>query len=246
MEFINALFPALPGQQILTKSTHRRVVATDRIREIFGDRPVYGPVVTFPFIGNSIYSYPTDNPAGANENWRVTIIGWFAFFTMSLAIASFSWCDMLIMWALSFGEAEILANDRFIPDDAWYRLYHIGFGISGVNGWLAGYLLARSISSRRNWGVLGGFMVLKSYIEQWWAGNVGTSHRCHFTTLLEGFLAGIVLEHYGPKPKPFQLVRKHIGKIVISIIVVYAAMGPSLEFFFPDPPGYTSMVAPPP
>jgi len=223
------ILPQLPGQRIA--STRRRLV---------GRQPQGYGIVTDddgsiwfqPFGPNGgVYSYPARNAdaTDVNQGNRAFWIGSYGFLAMAVAIASYSMWDLLIMLTLSVGESELELNSVF---------YSIGFGISGINGWLAGYLLARLISKRRTWASLGGLMVLQSYVSQWWKGAVAVSHICHFTTMGQGFIAGLALEHFGPKQKPWKFVRKHIGKIVLAIMVGYMALGPYLKKILPDPPGF--------
>jgi hypothetical protein len=157
----------------------------------------------------------------------------YGFVAMCVAIASYSMWDLLIMLTLSFGESE-LANKNYISP-----LYgKVGFGISGIVGWLAGYLLARLVSKRRTWASLGGLFVLQGYIMTWWKGLVGISHICHFVTMGQGFIAGLALEHFGPKQKPWKFARKHVGKFVIMVIVGNYALQAYLKNIWPDPPGF--------
>ena len=226
--------PQLPGQQIA--STRRRLVRSEQPQGYGWVTDDDGDIWLQPFgPGGGIYSYPFGTFIGkdsTNEGIRSTFVGMFGFLAMGVAIASYSMWDLLIMLTLSFGQSE-LTTRGYIPG-----LYAIGYGISGINGWLAGYLLARSISKRRTWGSIGGLMVLQNYIRQWWEGLVGVSHRCHFITLSEGFVAGLALEHFGPKQKPWKFIRKHIGKFVLAVMLVYFALGPILRNSWPDPPGY--------
>ena len=231
LRLLSDLFP-VPGQQIRPKGTRRRLLFDDR---------AYGPRLSFPFFGKAIYSYPTNDPLGENAAWKTTILGVYSFVALSLAIASFSCNDLLIMYLLSFGQSELYANSS---DDAWYRLYNVGYGISGITGWLAGYLLARVVSSRRTWACLGGVMVLQNYIHQWWAGRAFIAHDCHFTTLLEGFIAGVFLEYFGPKPKPFAFIKRHVGKFVLVVMAGYLVLPPLLEYMLPNPPGYVDQTDP--
>ena len=122
--------------------------------------------------------------------------------------------------------------------DPKWRLYPFGFGISGILGWQGGYLCAKAVSKRRTWASVGGLMVLQSYVRQWVAGHQGVGHACHFTTLAQGFIAGLLLERYGPKPKPFKLIKRHVGKFVIAVVLGSFALGPILDYLFPDPPGF--------
>ena len=60
----------------------------------------------------------------------------------------------------------------------------------------------------------------------------------------QGFIAGLALEHFGPKQKPWKFVRKHIGKIVLAVMVGYIALGPYLKNILPDPPGFENPLDP--
>ena len=64
------------------------------------------------------------------------------------------------------------------------------------------------------------------------------AHLCHFVTMGQGFMAGLALHHYGPKPKPFKFLRKHVGKFVIAVIVGAFVTDAILKSAYPDPPGF--------
>ena len=191
-----------------------------------------GGVYSYPFASfykSNVYS----GKGKLNEGIRSSIIGMYGFVGLCVAIASYSMWDLLIMLTLSFGESE-LGNRGYITP-----LYGpTGYGISGINGWLTGYLLARLVSKQRTWASLGGVSVLTNYTLQWWQGKQ-VSHKCHFTTMSQGFIAGLTLEHFGPKQKPWKFIRKHIGKFVLAVEVGFLALGPYLETIWPDPSGYT-------
>ena len=229
----------LPGQRIA--STRRRLVREENPQGYGIVTSSNGSIWFQPFGPNGgVYSYPAAMLGGENTvniGNRSFWAGFYGFLAMGVAIASYSMWDLLIILTLSFGESE-LANRNYITP-----LFSIGFGISGINGWMAGYLLARLISKRRTWASLGGLMVLQNYVIQWWKG-MAVSHRCHFVTLSEGFIAGLALEHFGPKQKPWKFARKHIGKIVLAVMVGYIALGTYLKNILPDPPGFENPLDP--
>lgn len=208
-DLLNALVGNPPGQKI----AHRRLAS-------------YGPVFAF---NNAIYSYPTTDPLAENDAYKSSYWGLSLFFILSLAITSYSWWDMLIVVGLGLLDAEY----HLIPHGAYDT-----HGISGVLGWLGGYLVARCVSRSRNWASLGGIYMLEGYIEQWAKSRANISHETHLSTLLMGFIAGVVLEHFGPKPMPFQLLKTHSFKFAILCALSIAFIPKYLEYIWPDPPGF--------
>ena len=207
----------LPGQQ-------RRRLAGD-----------FGYVVQlFPPHGH-VYSYTTrerDNESLVKRSWWAALYG---FTALNLLVGSYSWVDLLVVLGLGVTESEVYS--QYKPEWALYDPYMEG--ISGVNGWLGGYLLARLVSRQRTWASAGGLAVLYSYVKSW-KDDADVHHECHFVTLAEGFLAGLALERFGPKPKPIGLVRRHVGKFALGSVLGFLALGPLLRSRLPDPPGVTN------
>jgi hypothetical protein len=229
----------LPGQRLA--STRRRLVREENPQGYGIVTSSNGSIWFQPFGPNgSVYSYPAAMLGGETVNMgnRAFWGGFYGFLAMGVAIASYSMWDLLIILTLSFGEAE-LANRNYISP-----LYGpVGFGISGINGWMAGYLIARLISKQRTWASFGGIMVLQGYIISWWKGT-RVSHICHFVTMAQGFIAGLASEHFGPKQKPWKFARKHVGKFVIMVMVGHYALGAYLKKILPDPPGFENPLDP--
>ena len=181
-----------------------------------------------------IYSYFTDRAAEANHYKRMALEGLYAFIVLCLAVASYSVSDLLIVLLLACGQEELnVLTDKF-------SVYAVGPGISGIIGWLAGYLLARGVSKRRTWASVTGLFTFVTYTGMWMDGKRGISHDCHFKTMGEGFIAGLALEYFGPTPTPFKFLRRHIGKFVLATMLLDFIVSPVLEIFLPDPRGFVA------
>ena len=241
MDFFNIL----PGQQVARPQTRRRLVGDETMFEKYSklkrEGRVKGPVVGF---WRAVYSYPkldAENDNGA-ENWRTFLVGFIAFLVMCAGIASYSLWELLIVVSLALVEREY--SDEI--GGAFIKSYGISGGISGVNGWLAGFLLAKGLSKKRNWTSVFGILVLVNYTVQWWKELIFVSHVCHFTTLLEGFMLGCALNQWGPKPKPIKVLARHSGYFTLFFaLVFYFAAKPLLNWLFPYAPGYEQHVRPP-
>jgi hypothetical protein len=239
-------FNILPGQQVVRQTRRRRrLVGTETLFEEMSrlkrEGRVKGPVVGF---WRGVYSYPhvdVNNDNGA-ENWRTFLVGFIGCLVMCAGIASYSVWELLIVLSLAVVEREY--TDKI--GGAFIKSYGIGTGISGVNGWLAGFLLAKGLSKKRNWNSLFGLIVFVNYTQQWWKGLVLVSHVCHFTTMLEGFMLGCALNQWGPKPKPIKVLARYSGYSTLFFALVFFFVAkPLLVWLFPFAPGYLSLHAPP-
>ena len=134
------------------------------------------------------YTYPWENATIRNV---ANLTGFLGFVVLSLGIGSHSWRDMLILWALSFFETEITQMKK--------RGY-CSFGISGINGWLGGYLICQFLF-KWNWSTVLGVHLLVDYFVAWYTQAL-VHHGVHFLTLLKGFAANFAIKLILPRPKP--------------------------------------------
>ena len=254
-----------PGQQI-PRTGRRRLLGKSheeyekdlaRIRAA-PDKPSKVPALTrdkFPYgpfwqilDKGHVYSYPTKDPEGANASTRTAYFGMLGFVLLSLGITSYSVRDLLIVLGLAFGEAELYQSNLNRGSWPFWQLYGIGFGMSGVNGWLGGYLVSRFLFKDWNWLSIGGAFTVGSYIYQWYSGLV-VGHECHFTTLAEGFIAGVALQYkpiarFLPKPSPIKILARHSGKGTAGIIGTTYLLSYYMKKNMADPEGFVSSVAP--
>ena len=238
-------FNILPGQQVMPQ-TRRRLAwgqAGTQLQsalQLKREGRMKGPIAGF---WRRVYSYPEldakhDNGA---DNWRTFLPGFIGFLVMSAGIASYSVWELLIVLSLAVVEHEY--SDKI--GGAFIKSYSIGYGISGVNGWLAGFLLAKGLSKKRNWNSVFGILVFVNYTAQWYKDHFA-SHVCHFTTMLEGFMLGCALTQWGPKPKPIKVLARYSGYFTLFFVLVgQIGAATLLHWLFPTLPGYRSMSAPP-
>ena len=212
-------------------------VASDKQDEINRGHPydhagsgTYGPVIVpFEWLHDNpmIYSYPTTNWLQRNFSTRMAYGGWAAWLTLCVGISSYSLWALLIVLGLAFGENE------FIPGIHGPGMH---MGISGVMGFQAGYLLAQFLL-KWNWFSLGGLVVLGVYTQKW-AKGAAVSHRAHFQSMAEGFVAGLALNRFGPRRNPVQTLAKHSGKFTAGIFAFTLAFSIFLKSKYPDPDGF--------
>ena len=177
-----------------------------------------------PF-GGHVYSYPDFSSDGKDGN-EMAVAGLYGFVSLVIGALSFSVVETFVILALAFLDAESAEWSTRLP-------YHdtMGFGISGVNGWLAGHNLAQLFfKERRSLFCAGGAVVALDFVNQWLKGTKNISHACHFQTLGAGILSAVVLRNQ-VRSKPIQFLRKHSTLIVGSIFVVGFILSQSLKGF---------------
>ena len=162
-----------------------------------------------------IWSYPDNGDKGDNS-WYV---GFFGFLVLLLGISSFSKWDTLMTLVVSVTDKEY----GLLP-----YTKEEGHGISGINGWLGGYLVSQLLWKSRNWHCVRGLAVVQSYVAQWMKDSA-VSHECHFETLGAGFMAGLALRNLGPKPNPVRVFANWSGVIVAVVMTIYVFLMTTVE-----------------
>ena len=176
------------------------------------------------------YAEPKFGDQGKNTAWGAQLIGFSNFAIFNLAGLTFSWPELLIIDFLAIAENEyrcrpgmLARRDRGEKGRMFFGLYEyehtMGTGISGVNGWLAGYLGAKAFASNSNWLSGLGYQLLVGYLIAWYT-DQHVHHEAHFVTMASGFVAGMFFNYFF-KPRPALTTIVKWDKWILAAFVAF-------------------------